>query len=136
LIIVLTHLIPPQAARDYKTYAILISHPAGTILHHGRAGFVPGMYEGITADIVLLGIAGRGDTEIYLKNIPIKLEAELVIPIHFDNFFVPFEKGLRILPTVHFREFCAVADRHCESFKLKTLSLGKKAAILPAKTAL
>ncbi len=131
-------LVPPQAARDYKlgqTYAILISHPVGTILHHGSAGFVPGMYEEITADVVLLGIAGRGDTETYLKNIPIKLKAKLVIPIHFDNFFVPLEKGLRILPTVHFREFCAMADRHRESFKLKTLSLGKKAMILPAKTA-
>ena len=132
-------LVPPQAARDYKlgqTYAILISHPSGTILHHGSAGFVPDMYEGITADVVLLGIAGRGDTEAYLKNIPLKLEAKIVIPIHFDNFFVRLEKGLRILPTVHFREICAVADRHCDSFKLKTLSLGEKTSILPTKIAL
>ncbi len=132
-------LIPPRAARDYKlgqTYAILISHPAGTILHHGSAGFVSGMYEGITADVVLLGIVGRGDTETYLKNIPIKLGAKLVIPIHFDNFFVPLEKGLRILTTANFREFCAVADRHRDSFELKTLSLGEKTTILPAKKAL
>lgn len=132
-------LVPPRAARDYKlgqTYAIMISHPAGTILHHGSAGFVSGMYEGITADVVLLGIVGRGDTETYLKNIPIKLEAKIVIPIHFDNFFLPLEKGLRILPKAHFREFCAEADRHRDSFKLKTLSLGEKAAILPTKIAL
>jgi L-ascorbate metabolism protein UlaG (beta-lactamase superfamily) len=132
-------LVPPRAARDYKLgqiYAILISHPAGTILHHGSAGFVSGMYEGITADVVLLGIVGRGDTETYLKNIPIKLEAKLVIPIHFDNFFVPLEKGLRILTTANFREFCAVADRHRDIFKLKTLSLGEKTAIFPTKIAL
>jgi L-ascorbate metabolism protein UlaG (beta-lactamase superfamily) len=132
-------LVPPRAARDYKlgqTYAVLVSHPAGTILHHGSAGFVPGMYEGITADVVLLGIAGRGDTETYLKNIPIKLEAKLVVPIHFDNFFVPLEKKLRILPTAHFREFCAVADRYRDSFELRTLSLGEKTAILPTKTTL
>lgn len=95
-------LVPPQAARDYKlgqTYGILISHPAGTILHHGSAGFMPKMYAGITADVVLLGIAGRGDTETYLENIPLKLGARLVIPIHFDNFWVPLEKGLRMLPT-------------------------------------
>jgi hypothetical protein len=49
---------------------------------------------------------------------------------------VPFEKGLRILPMVHFREFCAVADRHRDSFELKTLSLGEKAAILPIKIVL
>jgi L-ascorbate metabolism protein UlaG (beta-lactamase superfamily) len=127
-------LVPPRAAKDYKlgqTYAILISHPFGTILHHGSAGFIPGMYDGITADVVLLGIVGRGDTGKYLTNIPIKLGANLVIPIHFDNFFAPLEKGLRILPTAQFREFCAVADRHRDSFELKTLSLGEKAVILP-----
>ncbi len=89
------------------------------------------MYDGIAADVVLLGIVGRGDTETYLTNIPIKLRAKLVIPIHFDNFFVPLEKGLRILPTVHFREFCAVADSYSDSFELKTLPLGEKVAILP-----
>jgi len=127
-------LVPSRAAKDYKlgqTYAILISHPFGTILHHGSAGFIPGMYDGITADVVLLGIVGRGDTERYLTNIPVKLGARLVIPIHFDNFFVPLEKGLKILPTAHFREFCAVADKHSDSFELKTLPLGEKVAILP-----
>jgi len=127
-------LIPPRAARDYKlgqTYTILISHPFGTILHHGSAGFIPGMYDGITADVVLLGIVGRGDTGTYLTNIPVKLGAKLVIPIHFDNFFVPLEKGLRILPSAHFREFCAVADKHSDSFELKTLPLGETVTILP-----
>jgi len=54
-----------------------------------------------------------------------------VIPIHFDNFFVPLEKGLKILPTAHFREFCTVADKHSDSFELKTLPLDEKVAILP-----
>ena len=127
-------LIPPRAARDYKlgqTYAILISHPSGKILHHGSAGFVSGMYEGIKADVVLLGIVGRGDTETYLKKIPITLGAKLLIPIHFDNFFVPLEKCMRILSTAHFREFCAAADRHSACFELKTLPLGKEVTILP-----
>lgn len=127
-------LVPPRFARDYKlgqTYAILISHPSGTILHHGSAGFIHGMYDGTTADVVLLGIVGRGDTGTYLTNIPIKLGVRLVIPIHFDNFFVPLEKGLRILHAAQFREFCAVADKHRDRFELKTLPLGEKVAIFP-----
>jgi hypothetical protein len=36
-----------------------------------------------------------------------------------------------MLPTAQFREFCAVADRHRDSFELKTLSLGEKAVIFP-----
>jgi hypothetical protein len=44
---------------------------------------------------------------------------------------VPLEKGLRILPTAHFREFCTMADRHSDRFEFKTLPLGEKVAILP-----
>jgi len=124
----------PHPARDYKlgqTYAILISHPSGTIVHHGSAGFIPGMYDAITADVVLLGLVGRGDTETYLKNIPLKLGAKLVIPIHFDNFFVSLEKKLRILSTAHFKEFCALAARHRANFELKILSIGERATIFP-----
>lgn len=127
-------LVPPRSAKDYKlgqTYAILISHPLGKILHHGSAGLIHGMYDGIKADVVLLGIVGRGDTGTYLTNIPVKLGAGLVIPIHFDNFFVPLEKGMRILPTAHFGEFCAEADKHSDRFELKTLPLGEKVTILP-----
>jgi L-ascorbate metabolism protein UlaG (beta-lactamase superfamily) len=129
-------LIGPHPAKDYKlgrTYAILISHPAGTILHHGSAGFISGMYEGVTADVVLLGIVGRGDTQTYLKNIPLKLGAGLLIPIHFDNFFRSLEKKMRILPSVRFKEFLSVANRHHNRFELKTLTIGEKTAILPVK---
>ena len=127
-------LFPPRPAKDYKlgkTFSILISHPSGTIMHHGSAGFIPGMYEGISADVVLLGIAGRSDTEKYLKNVPLKLRARVVIPIHFDNFFISLEKKIKNLPGVHLREFLTAADRHSSSFELKILSVGEKAAILP-----
>jgi L-ascorbate metabolism protein UlaG (beta-lactamase superfamily) len=129
-------LLSPRPARDYKlgeTFSILISHPAGTILHHGSAGFISGMYEGVTADVVLLGIAGRGDTQTYLKNIPLKLGVRLLIPIHFDNFFRSLEKEMRILASVRFKEFLSVANRHHDRFELKTLPIGEKAAILPVK---
>lgn len=127
----------PHPARDYKlgqTYAILISHPAGTIVHHGSAGFRPGMYKGIKADVVLLGIAGRGDTQTYLKNVPLQLGAKLVIPVHFDNFFVKLEKKMRNLPGVKLKEFLSEAEKNRKSFELKILSIGEKTAILPVKT--
>jgi L-ascorbate metabolism protein UlaG (beta-lactamase superfamily) len=124
----------PRPARDYKlgqTYAILISHPSGTIVHHGSAGFIPGMYEGIKADVVLLGIAGRGNTKTYLKNVPLKLGAGVVIPIHFDNFFMPLEKKMKTLPGLRFKEFLSAVKRHRDNFELKILPMGEKVAILP-----
>jgi L-ascorbate metabolism protein UlaG (beta-lactamase superfamily) len=123
-------------AKDYKlgqTYALVISHPSGTIVHHGSAGFIPGMYEGVAADVVLLGIVGRGDTKTYLKNIPLQLGAKLVIPLHYDNFFIPLEKKMRILPSVRFKEFLSTANRYHDRFELKTLTIGEKTVILPVK---
>lgn len=127
-------LTPPRPAKDYKlgqTYAIHISHPSGTIVHHGSAGFVPGMYDDIRADVVLLGIAGRGNTQEYLNNVPLKLGAKLVIPIHFDNFFVSLEKKMKILPRVKLKEFLATAENYRDRFELKFLPIGEKTAILP-----
>jgi L-ascorbate metabolism protein UlaG (beta-lactamase superfamily) len=127
-------LFSPRPARDYKlgkTYSILITHPTGQIVHHGSAGFIPGMYEGCKADVVLLGIAGRGDTQQYLENVPLKLGAKLIIPIHFDNFFIPLEKKMKYLPEVKINEFLAVAKRHHDAFELKILPLGEKTPVLP-----
>jgi len=81
----------------------------------------------------LLGISGRGDTQTYLENVPLKLGAKLLIPIHFDNFFMPLAKKMKILPTVRFKEFLKAAYRHRASFELKTLPIGEKVAILPVK---
>ncbi len=123
----------PRPAGDYKlgqVYAIHLSHPCGTIVHHGSAGFIPGMYEGKKADIVLLGITGRGDTHAYLKNVPLELGARLVIPIHFDNFFLPLKKKLKNLPGTRLKEFYAAAGRYQKHFALRVLPVGEKAAIL------
>jgi L-ascorbate metabolism protein UlaG (beta-lactamase superfamily) len=126
--------IGPQPAKNYKlgqTFSILISHPSGTIVHHGSAGLIPGMYDGIKADVVLLGIIGRGNTNNYLQNIPVKLGAKCLIPVHFDNFFVSLEKKMRMMPSARFKEFLATAESYRDNFELDILQIGGKAAILP-----
>ncbi|HQP29780.1 MAG TPA: MBL fold metallo-hydrolase [Deltaproteobacteria bacterium] len=125
-------LIVPRPARDYKlgaTYAILIRHPSGTILHHGSAGYRPGMYDGIQADVVLLGITGRGDTQAYLAEVPLKLKARMVIPIHFDDFFRPLERNPSFLSSAHFSEFCRAAEQ--SSLTIRTVPLCEPVRVLP-----
>ena len=119
----------PHPARDHKlgeTYSILIKHPSGAILHHGSAGFINGMYEGITSDMALLGIGGRENTQTYLENVALKLNAKIVVPIHYDNFFVSLDKKMKYLPGVNFREFLATAGKYRNVFELKVLSIGEK----------
>lgn len=127
-------LVPPAPANRYRlggVFSLLVSHPSGTILHHGSAGFLPGMYDGIRADAVLLGITGREDTDTYLKQVALKTGARLVIPIHQDNFTRPLENGMSFLPTAGFGEFCACAEKYRDAFSLRTLPMGKAVRILP-----
>jgi L-ascorbate metabolism protein UlaG (beta-lactamase superfamily) len=125
-------LIPPRPAGDYRlgtTFSILITHPCGTILHHGSAGFVPGMYAGVRSDVVLLGITGRGDTREYLAQVPLQVRARTLVPIHFDDFFQPLEEGLSFLYTSHFAEFCATAGE--AGLAVRTLPVGEPVRVLP-----
>jgi L-ascorbate metabolism protein UlaG (beta-lactamase superfamily) len=126
-------LIPPAKAGDYRlggVFSLLITHPYGTIIHHGSAGFKPGMYDDIRADVLLLGIAGRGDTQEYLENVVLKIMAPLVIPIHTDNFFKPIEDGMAFLPMLKFGEFYSKAEKYRKAFTLRTIPVGEDVVIL------
>ena len=132
-------LIPPAAAGDYRlggVFALLISHPSGAILHHGSAGFKPGMYDGIAVDVIFLGIGGRGDTDQYLENVVLKTRARLLVPIHLDNFFKPLEDGMSFLPMLKFAEFYRKADKHQSAFTLRTMPFCEEVAILPLDAAI
>lgn len=129
-------LIPPAAAEEYRVggvFALLIKHRAGTVLHHGSAGFKPGMYDGTVADvdILLLGIASRGDTETYLENVALKSRPRLVIPVHLDNFFKPLERGMSFLPGMKFNEFYRNTEKHQSIFTVRTVPFCKTVTILP-----
>jgi tRNA-specific 2-thiouridylase len=129
-----TPLLQPARAGDYRAgtvFGILITHPSGTILHHGSAGYIPRMYDGTKADVLLLGIAGRRDTEQYIEEVALKTGPHTLIPVHFDNFFRPLDSGLSFLPMVDFRAFVRIAEKYKQSFTLKTLPIGEAVRILP-----
>jgi len=103
---------PPAKASDYRLggfFGMVISHPLGTFIHHGSAGWIPGMYDGIKADTVFLCLAGRKDTCSYLEETARISGVQSIIPIHHDWFFLPFEKSLRLLKGVRIDEFISSA---------------------------
>ncbi|MEW6079567.1 MAG: MBL fold metallo-hydrolase [Thermodesulfobacteriota bacterium] len=127
-------LVPPAKASAYRlggVYGILLGHPAGTLLHHGSAGFAPGMYDGIRADVILLGITGREDTATYLAEVPGKVRPGRVIPIHFDDFFTPLDDDIDFLRSAHVEEFFDSADRLSPPYRIETIPLGQPVRLLP-----
>jgi len=96
------HLRQPARARAYKeggSYDMLIKHGPHTLLIKPSANFVPRALDHERADVVFLstgalGKQDRGFKDAYYAETVEKTGAKLVIPIHWDNFFLPLSGHL------------------------------------------
>ncbi|MEJ2790544.1 MULTISPECIES: MBL fold metallo-hydrolase [unclassified Pseudoxanthomonas] len=85
---------PPVRSSAYQggdNFSYLVEHEGRRILVHPSANARPGMYQGVKADVVLLGIGTLGWRDKafidgYWENVVIATEASLVVPIHWDDF--------------------------------------------------
>jgi len=95
----------PARVSDYRTgvaWSVLLSHPRGTTLVQASAGIVEGLLEDVSADVVMLGIAGLAGlgedyTRQYWREMVTATGASRVIAIHHDDFTAPFGE-VRLLP--------------------------------------
>jgi L-ascorbate metabolism protein UlaG (beta-lactamase superfamily) len=101
--LIATPLVPPVSVYDYKVgkaYVLHVSHPKGSWLVVGSAGYVEGALEGFSADTVLLGVGGLGSqAEDYRENFwretVGRVAPRRVIPIHYDSLTAPVEGPFR-----------------------------------------
>ena len=92
-------LVPPVRVFDYRvgtTYILHVSHPKGSWLIVGSAGYVEGSLQGLTADTVFLGVGGLGSQSAdYMENFwretVTTAAPSRIIPIHFDSLTAPAE---------------------------------------------
>lgn len=95
----------PARVSAYRTgvpWSVFVSHPRGTTLVQGSAGFIDGKLEGESADVVMLCVAGlsglgRDYTERYWQETVLHTGATRLIAIHFEDFMAPFGET-RLLP--------------------------------------
>lgn len=88
-------LTPPawlNAWKEGESWSVVIAHPRGNVLLQGSAGFVPGQLAGYRADVALVSSVGlyRQSPEFqqdYYHNTVEAVDADVVIPIHWDDFF-------------------------------------------------
>ena len=93
---------PITAWREGGSYTIVITHPEGTTIVHGSAGFVEGALDSVDADVVMLGVGlleglGRDYAESYWQALVTATGATRVFPVHFDDYTRPFGEVL-LLP--------------------------------------
>lgn len=92
-------LVPPVSAFDYrvgKAYVLHVSHPKGSWLIVGSAGYVEGALQGLSADTVFLGVGGLGSQtaeyrETFWRETVDAVHPSRIIPIHFDSLTAPVE---------------------------------------------
>lgn len=98
----------PAKAKAFKTgrcYSFHIAHAAGRVLVHASAGFRPGALDGYEADVVYLGAGAAGKQteewrEQYWRETVGAVHPKTVRPIHWDAFWRPLSKPLKLLPKV------------------------------------
>lgn len=81
-------------------FGVLIEGPDGRVYHNGSADLIDAALEGLGAEVVLVGLAGRQATPRYLERLVGSLGPSLVVPTHHDFFFRPLEDGPRLLPGI------------------------------------
>ncbi len=86
---------PITAWREGGSYSIVVSHPQGTTIVHGSAGYREGALDDVQADVVMLGVGllgslGRDYAERYWQALVTSTGADRVFPVHFDDQTRPF----------------------------------------------
>jgi L-ascorbate metabolism protein UlaG (beta-lactamase superfamily) len=93
---------PITAWREGGSYSIVVSHPQGTTIVQGSAGYREGALDDVRADVVMLGVGlleslGRDYAERYWQALVTSTGATRVFPIHFDDQTRPFGE-IALLP--------------------------------------
>lgn len=96
----------PARLRDYKeggSYDFYVEAEGKRFMIRPSFNYIKGQLDGYKADVLFLGVAGlqKADAQtertFYRETID-KLEPKLVIPIHWDNFFLPLSKPAKGMP--------------------------------------
>jgi L-ascorbate metabolism protein UlaG (beta-lactamase superfamily) len=85
---------PPARIFDYEqggTYSFLIEHDGHAVLVNSSTNYRKGLYDGVRADVVFLGVAllarqGPAFARTYWHEVVEKTGAKLVIPVHWDDY--------------------------------------------------
>ncbi len=96
----------PGAYRCGQVWGILIEVGGVRLYHQGSADLLDEALRppagGI--DVFLAGVAGRNFTDDYWQRILPKLDPALIVPAHYDDFFVPLGAGQEPIANVKLAE--------------------------------
>jgi L-ascorbate metabolism protein UlaG (beta-lactamase superfamily) len=86
------------------SFDFLIEHDDRAILVKPSANYLPGALDGLRAEVVFLGTATLGHQDAAFRDAFYResvgaVRPDLVVPVHWDNFFLPLAERLELLNT-------------------------------------
>ncbi len=87
----------PGAYRCGQVWGISIEVAGVRFYHQGSANLVDEAIRERGVDVFLAGVAGRSFTEEYWQRILPRLDPEVVVPTHYDNFFRPLGQRMEFV---------------------------------------
>jgi L-ascorbate metabolism protein UlaG (beta-lactamase superfamily) len=83
----------PGAYKCGQVWGIRIEVAGKRLYHQGSCNLDDDALGKAPVDIFLAGVAGRSVTPRYWERVLSRLDPEVVVPTHYDNFFVPLGKA-------------------------------------------
>ncbi len=104
-----------------QVYGIHIRAAGVTFYHQGSANLIEERIQHRQVDYFLAGIAGRGFTRNYTARALRALSPRVIVPHHYDNFFLPVEGELGFSLNVNLGGFFEEVARVSRDFQVRTL---------------
>lgn len=114
-----------SAYRCGQVYGIHIEVQGTTFYHQGSADLLDDCVRRRGVDFLLTCISGRGFSPRFVERTLRRLEPHTVVPMHYDNFFLPLEDELQFLRGVNLAGFVDDVERVSRSFAVRTLELSQ-----------
>jgi len=117
---------PPLKAMEYgrgEVFGLLVEVAGYRIYHKGSAAIVEENEREVRADLLLLGISLRADTKRFVYRMVEMIDPQILMPMHYDLFFRPLSKGLRLVPRTRFGQVVGEAHEAKPEIRIVTLPL-------------
>jgi L-ascorbate metabolism protein UlaG (beta-lactamase superfamily) len=117
---------PPLKAGEYGhggVFGLLVDVDGYRIYHKGSAALVEENEREVRADLLLLGISIRADTERFVYRVVQMIDPRILMPMHYDYFFRRLSKGLRLVPRTRFDQVVDEAREAKPEIEIVTLPL-------------
>ncbi len=117
---------PPFKMTDFgcgRVWAVTVEVGGYRIYHHGSGAIVEETLAGTRADMAIIGISSRKSTPRFVYRVVKELQPKVVMPTHYDMFFRPLHKGMRLIPGLDFKKVVREVMEAAPEAALVTLPL-------------